>query len=162
MTEEERKILEKFAWEIVLHKKIKGFHIDDNYQPFTVGYSDEYLAIDFHQPYNMKNRKGGYYTIELKLRNSNKENKSPYEVGMSVIGVDVQQRLKQLIKENEILKAKNNSKIQVIDELNAQIEKMKCCKNCKHYNCLEKSLGYPCENEIYYRKDCNKWECICD
>lgn len=44
------------------------------------------------------------------------------------------------------------------DELRAQIEKMKCCDNCKYYDSIEKSFGYPCKMEKHYTKPCDEWE----
>ena len=38
-----------------------------------------------------------------------------------------------------------------IAELEAQIEKMKCCANCKHYFCM-------CENFDDEKQYCDKWE----
>ena len=59
-------------------------------------------------------------------------------------------------KDNEKLKNQNKELIQKISELEVQIEKMKCCGNCKHLmkehneNCVFiNSLNTIC---------CNKWE----
>ena len=38
-----------------------------------------------------------------------------------------------------------------IKELEQQIEKMKCCANCKHYFCM-------CENVDDEKQYCDKWE----
>lgn len=52
--------------------------------------------------------------------------------------------------------------IMIEQELQEQIERMKCCENCKHYK-YDCANGYDCDLGVIdkwktYHKKCNKWE----
>lgn len=62
--------------------------------------------------------------------------------------------LSQIIdNQNKLLLEKE----QKIAQLKAQIEKMKCCQNCKHFDFSEPNY---CYNGVYREKQyvCSKWE----
>lgn len=78
--------------------------------------------------------------------------KDGYKHGQEEIGY-----LKECLEENRGLK-------DTVIELKAQIEKMKCCENCKHYKYTCEN-GYDCDLGIIdkwktYHKKCNKWELV--
>lgn len=54
-----------------------------------------------------------------------------------------QKTIEKLCKENEQLKA--------------QLEKMKCCRNCKYWNVPDDVFNSSCK-ECEICKNCNKWE----
>lgn len=62
----------------------------------------------------------------------------------------------EVMKENEQLKAQNESLADTIISQNEQNEKMKCCGNCKHgfsegVGCMQRARGMICDNK-------DKWE----
>ena len=61
-----------------------------------------------------------------------------------------EKRIAELEMENELIK-NSDSLCKLIGEQKLQIEKMKCCANCKNYNCL-----CDCFNEV--EQYCDKWE----
>lgn len=61
----------------------------------------------------------------------------------------------ELKKDKEWLDNTNNEQTEVILQLQAQIEKMKCCRNCKHFNQVEIHC------DLYAKYECvnlDKWE----
>lgn len=72
---------------------------------------------------------------------------------------DLEKENAELKKDKEWLDNTNNEQTIVILELQAQIEKMKCCGNCKNRG-LDKYMSYPCtECKIWHREKTNdKWE----
>lgn len=59
----------------------------------------------------------------------------------------------ELKKDKEYLDNTNNEQTEVILKLNEQIEKMKCCVNCKH---AEK--GYELCNDLKFDKPCKDFD----
>jgi hypothetical protein len=60
-------------------------------------------------------------------------------------------------KQIRALQKQNGERTDKVKELEAQIEKMKCCGNCKHFDFNE--LNY-CHKGVYRERQyvCNKWE----
>ena len=68
---------------------------------------------------------------------------------------------KELKKDKEWLDDTNNEQTEVILKLNEQIEKMKCCGNCKH-NYFDNEEIRHCDvlnqHQMVVFKKCDKWE----
>ena len=60
-------------------------------------------------------------------------------------------------EENELLQQKWLESEYEKSKLVSQIEKMKCCRNCKYWNVPDDVFNTPCE-ECDVCKDFNKWE----
>ena len=73
------------------------------------------------------------------------------------------ERIKQLGFENETLKQSVEEGEEIIAELKAQIEKMKCCSNCKHRTLYINGGTVMCYKDVVHefgkpRQKCDKWE----
>lgn len=73
------------------------------------------------------------------------QNKSKEEILKAIVKVKAEYHEYCILKDLQIA------------DLKAQIEKMKCCRNCKHWNVPDDIFNTPCE-ECETCKNCSKWE----
>lgn len=59
----------------------------------------------------------------------------------------------------EIIIIEIKNRLEENEQLKAQIEKMKCCRNCKYWNVPDDVFNTPCE-KCDVCKDFNKWELV--
>lgn len=94
------------------------------------------------------------HTIQA-IKELEKENKISEEI---IIGE--QQEINELKKEKEWLEKTDNEQTDLILKLYEQIEKMKCCGNCKHYKQANNYLVGTCKEkyDVEGNNICDKWE----
>lgn len=96
----------------------------------------------------------------LKIKNLTKENE---ELSNSVTELtntktELENKVIELETQIENYKLSENEGNEIITELKAQIEKMKCCRNCKHYGNYKDDFMCTLVGQKIHCKNKDKWE----